>query len=946
MIAAGGVRVRGWLITFVVGLLALGLPGHSQSTVTTTAIAGGDDLPARVRGAIERVLVDRDGSDRQEVSLLALGLTDGRLTLNLSRDLLDYGPGSLEFEQWSRRLHRAIGDVLSDHLPSYEIFTLIDGVPLHRLLEDVEPRVASRRIAAAPPVEIPAVRPALLGRRIAVSPGHGAYLNGSIWGLQRPMLFGIVEDYVNWDLVSHLTTALRAVGADVRPTRNLDKSAGVGESGYAKWQEAARYHLKAIGVEEAVWNEAGVTHLNQDIRCRPRYANSVGADILVSIHNNAAPTPGVATGTETLYDTGNGFGAESKRLAEVVHAKIIAAIRSAYAPTWADRRVQGFNGDYGENRLATRPAILIELAFMDRPAPDNTALQNEAFKILVANAIKDGVQEYLEGPAATVPAAATALLATGSTAAIALAWADNSANETGFQIERKNGASGSWDPLAIAAANATSYTDSAVVAGTTYHYRVRATNASGASILFSNEASATTAAVLVLAVSAPAAGQTRASGQDVVFTATVTDPGGVPVPGVVITGRDGMRNAAFSSAPQVTDAGGQFTFRSTVPNGQTPSAYDFTFAAARAGYVSSATVARQAQTDRAPGAALGAPTFLIQPAARRVRVGDAVTLATGAIGAAPLTYQWRFNGTDIPGATAADYRIAGTTAAHAGTYSVVASNAVGATSSLAAAVIVAPAAWLSNVAVRTTLADAQTVIVGFAVAGGAKEILVRAAGPTLTQFGLTTILLDPRLALFDGAMRIGENNDWTPPLAPMFAGLGAFAFPASSRDAALLHPVDGGRSVHASGNGPGVVLIEGYDAGLGGEGRLINLSARNRVGTGADILIAGFFVAGTGEQRLLVRAVGPALSAFGVTGVLADPRLELFDANAVKVAENDNWDPALAATGATVGAFPLTPGSRDSALLVTLAAGRSYSAQVSGVGGTAGEALIEVYEIP
>ena len=62
-----------------------------------------------------------------------------------------------------------------------------------------------------------------------------------------------------------------------------------------------------------------------------------------------------------------------------ISGKIIAAIRRDYNPTWPDRRVQGFNGSYGENRLATRPAILIELAFMDRPTPDNAALHGRAW---------------------------------------------------------------------------------------------------------------------------------------------------------------------------------------------------------------------------------------------------------------------------------------------------------------------------------------------------------------------------------------------------------------------------------------------------------------------------------------------------------------------------------------------------------------------------------------
>ncbi len=94
-----------------------------------------------------------------------------------------------------------------------------------------------------------------------------------------------------------------------------------------------------------------------------------------------------------------------------------------------------------------------------------------------------------------------------------------------------------------------------------------------------------------------------------------------------------------------------------------------------------------------------------------------------------------------------------------------------------------------------------------------------------------------------------------------------------------------------------------------------------------------------------MRAAGPGLTAFGVGGVLADPRLELFDARGVKLTENDNWDVALAPVFAGLGAFALTPGSRDAAVVVTLPVG-GYTAQVSGVANGTGEGLVEVYELP
>ena len=97
---------------------------------------------------------------------------------------------------------------------------------------------------------------------------------------------------------------------------------------------------------------------------------------------------------------------------------------------------------------------------------------------------------------------------------------------------------------------------------------------------------------------------------------------------------------------------------------------------------------------------------------------------------------------------------------------------------------------------------------------------------------------------------------------------------------------------------------------------------------------------------MLIRGVGPGLAALGVEGTLANPRLEVFAADGTRIAENDDWDPALAATFRSVAAFALPERSRDAALVVVLPAGRGYTAQVSGLGGTTGEALVEVYELP
>jgi hypothetical protein len=255
-------------------------------------------------------------------------------------------------------------------------------------------------------------------------------------------------------------------------------------------------------------------------------------------------------------------------------------------------------------------------------------------------------------------------------------------------------------------------------------------------------------------------------------------------------------------------------------------------------------------------------------------------------------------------------------------------------------------ARLTNVSVRTTLAAAQTLIVGFTMAGGEKAVLVRAVGPTLGGFGISAFMADPRLALFKGDTPVQENDNWGggSALADAFARAGAFALPATSSDAALVRSVEEGHTAQVTGPA-GTVLVEVYDIGTAPTARLSNVSARNRAGSGNDILIAGFSIEGAGEKTLLFRAVGPALAAFGVTAPLADPKLELYSSAGTRVADNDSWNASLAATFSSVGAFALPNGSRDAALTITLPAG-NYTVQVMGADGGTGEALVEVYELP
>ena len=253
---------------------------------------------------------------------------------------------------------------------------------------------------------------------------------------------------------------------------------------------------------------------------------------------------------------------------------------------------------------------------------------------------------------------------------------------------------------------------------------------------------------------------------------------------------------------------------------------------------------------------------------------------------------------------------------------------------------------LSNLSIRTPLAAGQPLIVGFVVAGGARGVLVRAAGPALGVLGVAGALTDPRIELYRGGEKIFENDDWPAGLAETFSGVGAFPFAPGSRDAALVQALDGPHTVQVRGTGAGVVLVETYDLGPLFSPRLVNVSARSRAGAGAEVLTAGFFVAGTGVKQVLVRAVGPGLAAFGGGGFLVDPRLSVFNERGVLIAENDDWSGALSSTFARVGAFALPPGGKDAALLAALDAGHGYTVQITGADGASGEALVEIYEVP
>jgi outer membrane protein assembly factor BamB len=263
---------------------------------------------------------------------------------------------------------------------------------------------------------------------------------------------------------------------------------------------------------------------------------------------------------------------------------------------------------------------------------------------------------------------------------------------------------------------------------------------------------------------------------------------------------------------------------------------------------------------------------------------------------------------------------------------------------------------LTNLSTRAVAgADSATLITGFVVGGsGSRTVLVRGIGPSLTQYGVTGVLADPRLTAvnqLDGG-QIATNDNWAdaPNVAQIITTLpavGAFAVPTDSLDAMLLRSFTAGpytALVTGAAGSTGVALLELYDAGGDSTSRLINISARSQAGVGSNVLIVGFVIS-SAPRTLLIRGVGPTLTKFGLQGALANPQLRLFRGNQL-IAENDNWGASgLAADLPVAGGLIFDSGSQDAALMVSLPPGL-YTAHVVGVNNTTGIALAEVYEVP
>ena len=242
------------------------------------------------------------------------------------------------------------------------------------------------------------------------------------------------------------------------------------------------------------------------------------------------------------------------------------------------------------------------------------------------------------------------------------------------------------------------------------------------------------------------------------------------------------------------------------------------------------------------------------------------------------------------------------------------------------------------------------MIGGFIITGSTpKKMVIRGMGPSLASQGVSGSLQDPYLELrgSSGAL-IQKNDNWKDDQRPEIEGT-PFQ-PSDDREAVIVATLSPGAytALLTGKNGTtGIGLVELYDANFAAASQLGNISTRGFVQTGDAVMIAGFTLGNSsGPADIAVRALGPSLSSAGLTGVMADPTLELHNANGTIMITNDDWldDPVSAAKLTSHGLG--LPNNKESGIYSTLVAPSQFTAVVAGKNGGIGIALVEIYAVP
>jgi len=390
---ADAVAVRFWSDGVLV-LVERGIPqGMPPAEAAVRALVAGPTQPESAAGITSRIPAG--------TTIASLNIANGTAAVDLSSEIVT-GMDEAGLQSIFEQFRATLGD-----FPDIRAIKLTSGGrPLYSYLP-AAPQIGSPATSGGPAVS----GVGLSGKKICIGPSHGRFWNGSGWYWQRSLTCGlgesVLEDTNSVRLVQFLKQYLTQDGATFTCPRQLDESDCCNsDTGYPWWKMCAQTWLHHAGVSGSIWAsysgntgaDTATARDSDDIRARPLYADSQGADIYIAHHTNAGGS-GTATGTETYRDTAMEhpeYETSSYNLASAVQSSVVSTIRSTFPeePSWADRGVKDSAGGFGEIRIPSRPAILIELAFHDDCSRDASYLVDDFFRSVAEWAIYNGICSY------------------------------------------------------------------------------------------------------------------------------------------------------------------------------------------------------------------------------------------------------------------------------------------------------------------------------------------------------------------------------------------------------------------------------------------------------------------------------------------------------------------------------------------------------------------------